>query len=287
MKRHALSAACLTIWAAVAATWFAPGVRAQDAPAAPQEPWAEVMLLGMTHFAGSSGDMFSVEVDDVLAPRRQREIEAVAEALAAWEPTIVAVERRPDRENLQSDYQAYVRGEHELSVNEVQQLGFRIAAMRGLDRVAPIDAAGPGIEVDYDPETNTGMAAIMPELMAFGQPLVDGISQEFADRSIGSFLRWFNAPEQLAQNHAFYHRFMMRIWNEDDPSGALMVADWYGRNLIIVQNILREAQLAADAGETARVLVIIGQGHVPTMQRFIEDSPYLERVDVRDWLPVE
>ena len=76
-------------------------LKAQTAP--PVEP-AQVLLLGVYHFAK------------------------------------VAVEDLPSSASrLDSLYEAYRAGRHELSRNETQQLGFRLAAGNGHSRVYPVD----------------------------------------------------------------------------------------------------------------------------------------------------
>lgn len=57
---------------------------------------AEVLFLGTYHFANPGLDVVKAEVDDVLAPGRQAEIEAVVHGLAGFRPTRIAVEARPD-----------------------------------------------------------------------------------------------------------------------------------------------------------------------------------------------
>ena len=51
-----------------------------------------LMVLATAHLANNDADVLRTEVDDVLSPARQAEIEAVVEALARWRPTRIAVE---------------------------------------------------------------------------------------------------------------------------------------------------------------------------------------------------
>ena len=99
------------------------------------EPPAQVMVLGTFHFTGGGQDYVNSEVDDYLAPARQAEIEAVVERLAEFNPTRIVVELDPEAEDrFNAQYDAYRRGEHELTVNERQQIGMRLAARLGHDR---------------------------------------------------------------------------------------------------------------------------------------------------------
>src|ERR1700744_6538608 len=61
-----------------------PAIAANDAPVA-------VMIVGGFHMSGGH-DMHNVVVDDVLAPKRQTEIQAVVDGVAKFKPTAVDVE---------------------------------------------------------------------------------------------------------------------------------------------------------------------------------------------------
>src|SRR3546814_3539563 len=75
------------LFAGLAGPSFAQG---ESAPAAPE---VEVMVLGTFHWANPGRDAVNMQVDDVLSPRRQREIAVLAQTLALWQPTRIAVER--------------------------------------------------------------------------------------------------------------------------------------------------------------------------------------------------
>jgi hypothetical protein len=85
----------------------------------------------------------------VLAPVRQRELEALAVDLAAFRPTRIAVERHAriaverhalGQAQLDAEYAAYRRGAFALPADEVYQLGFRLAARCGQPRVHGVNA---------------------------------------------------------------------------------------------------------------------------------------------------
>jgi hypothetical protein len=75
---------------------------------------------------------------------------------------------------------------------------------------------------------------------------------------------------------------MIRQWQDENQGGAHTIANWHARNLLIFQNILREVE-ESDGG-VRRVVVIYGQGHVPLLARFIEDSPFLTLADPLEYL---
>ena len=50
------------------------------------------MLLGTYHFANPGRDVIKQDIDDVLQPKRQAELEDLATRLASWKPDRIAVE---------------------------------------------------------------------------------------------------------------------------------------------------------------------------------------------------
>ncbi len=98
-----------------------------------------MLILGTYHFANPGQDQYNARADDMLSDRRQAEIADLLDGLAVFAPTMVAVEAGRES-SINERYAAWRAGEAELTVNERQQIGFRMADRMGLDRVAPIDA---------------------------------------------------------------------------------------------------------------------------------------------------
>ena len=51
-----------------------------------------IMILGSGHLANPGADAFNFKMDDVLAPKRQREIEQLVQQLREFKPTKIALE---------------------------------------------------------------------------------------------------------------------------------------------------------------------------------------------------
>ncbi len=78
-----------------------------------------VMILGSTHLANPGMDVYNTKMDDVLAPKRQREIEQLVTQLKAFRPTKIAIEadeRFDDKIN--ADYRGYLEGTSQLKRGE-------------------------------------------------------------------------------------------------------------------------------------------------------------------------
>src|SRR2546430_15130549 len=66
-----------------------------ERPAPPPPARAEVLVLGVYHMSNPGHDIFNMQADDVLAPKRQAEIAQVMAVLKRFQPTKIAVERDP------------------------------------------------------------------------------------------------------------------------------------------------------------------------------------------------
>ena len=99
-----------------------------------------IMVLGSGHLSNPGMDSFNYKMDDVLAPKRQREIEQLVTQLKAFQPTKIALEvdERFDAD-INADYQAYLKGTYELKRSEGNQIGFRLAKQMGHPRVYCVD----------------------------------------------------------------------------------------------------------------------------------------------------
>ena len=229
-----------------------------------------MLIVGSYHMANPGQDAFNLEADDVTTPRRQREIEAVVEALAAFRPTEVAIEGSyENRAKWQERYESYRAGEHELVPNEREQIGFRLADRMGLDSIRPVDVrtAFPMGDVQEAAGANPRYDSLMRAMGRFGERTMETLASWLREATVGEMLRRMNTPAALQANHGVYFEYFLPVMAADSFPGASLVESWYGRNLRIhalLQNL-------AEPGD--RIFVIYGQGHAPTLRRFAADDP--------------
>lgn len=246
-------------------------------PAAAQDPAeapaAEVLVLGTYHFDNPGLDVAQYAVADVLTPEKQAEIAAVVDALAAFRPTKVLVEARPERAaRLDSLYATYRAGRHELGRSEVEQLGFRLAARFGHDRVYPADHGGEfpfGPLMAYAQEHDPAFAAGVTEMIGRIEQESDSLQRT---ATVGEILRYGNRPDILRRDHGWYVA-TAAVGAGDGYAGADLLAAWYDRNIRIFGHIAA----LAEPGE--RVLVIFGAGHAPILRELVGAAPGMELVD--------
>ena len=221
----------------------------------------EVVLLGVSHFAGSEGDDFSFAIEDVLEPHRQQELDVAAGRLAGFDPDAAYLECMPQYEGRFNErYQHYLAGrldpvEEELR-NEIYQLGFRMASEAGLEEVGCVDAEGlwlgdqaRAVGAEHQPE-------IIEELERTGQEWVQESMEFLEDHDLVDFLRLENTDDELYRNHSQYIERFIRIGTfgdseldvqlESDLEGkeVALVGDFSGFPVDRLEEILRGSGVA-------------------------------------------
>lgn len=270
LKRHQLHAALL-----LCATAFAAS--AQDGKPA-SEP-AKVMVLGVFHFANPGLDKVKSEVIDVTTPANQAYLAGLAGRLAAFGPTDVLVECEPSAQARQdAAFAGYRDGTHALTVNEVQQIGFRVAKEAGLSKVTCFDEgqvhwnSGPMFEYigAHEPERKAAMDATFASLSARQ-------AREQTTLPLPQLLELANDPARDRENKALYI-----ATNDVDAGGGFAGADasasWWHRNFRMYANV----QKAAAPGR--RVLVVAGQGHTAILRDLLAIDGEREAEDVVPYL---
>jgi hypothetical protein len=229
---------------------------------------AEVLVLGVYHMANPGRDIFNSQADDVLAPKRQAEMAQLMEVLQRFRPTKVAVEADPWSKRIPEDYAAYVAGKHELTRNEIEQIGFRLAKELGHQTVYPVDADG---EFPYPRLVNhakaSGRSKELDAVMGEFGVRVKAQNEYLASHTILETLLFMNADDRIAQETGIYYR--MAHFNEPgDWAGADLVSDWFRRNMRIFANVMRLADTPNE-----RVLVIFGAGHLGWLHHDFGNDP--------------
>jgi hypothetical protein len=232
---------------------------------------AELLLVGTYHMSNPGADLANVRADDVLAPARQKQIEAVVEALARFKPDRVFVEWPAALVN--ERYAQYRAGTLAPSRNEVVQLGFRLARREKLDAVNGVDVDGdfPFDKVQEWARAH-GRAADLGTMLDEARRETEHINALQARTTIGGVLREMNKPAALAHNWSFYPA-LLSFGSGDDQPGAALLSAWAARNNAICARIVQ----ALKPGEHA--VVFFGQGHIPPLKRCLADAPGVRLAD--------
>jgi hypothetical protein len=245
------------------------------APAFAAEAPVQVMIVADYHMAGGH-DMHNLVVDDINAPKRQAEVEAVTNALATFKPTAVVVEWSGDT---QERYAKYLAGTYGESHNEVVHLGFRLAHKMNLPTVAGIDVDG---DFPYEPVDTYakahGQSAWLDKANDEVEAMVQRESAILAKGTVGDLLRDLNTPSSIARANGFYGA-VLHVGGGTTQPGAELLTAWYHRNALICANLVQLAK----PGD--RIVVFYGSGHATLLRMCVSQTPGFELIEANDYLP--
>lgn len=245
---------------------------------AQQQSKAQVMILGVYHFANPNADVVKSNFPDHLSEKKQEEIAELLDLLAKFKPTKIVVERTPDDVAVQQNYQAYLKNEYKLPANETEQIGYRLAKRMGHTEVYLADNR---IAFDFDAifkaaqETNN---KYFLETTAKVLNEVQEMQKRLEQKTVRDALLEMNEPQLQDRTKDFYLQ-MTRVRSKDKFVGADALASWYQRNFRILTNLTQIIDSPQD-----RVLVIFGQGHIPYLRDGIRSSPDMQLIEPNDYL---
>ena len=242
-------------------------------PAVCDQVEVQVLLLGTYHFANPGRDVVKQDIDDVLQPRRQAELEDLVTRLASWKPDRIAVEWPFSRtDTIRARYARYLAKTLPASRNEVVQIGFRLASRLGHDAVYPIDD-------DSYLDLNDSLKAVdqrRPEfrktrdsIVALLQKQGDILNAWMRTTTIREHLVRLNGEEALRGGNSLgMFGGYLQAGEGQNYGGPQFLAQWYARNLNMAHNITRLLR-----PEVRRVLVIVGSGHIPPLRNLLDEAP--------------
>ena len=252
--------------------------------AAPQQP-VQVMVLGSYHFGNPGRDKVNAHVDDVTTQQSQRELEALADAIAEFKPTRVMVEaQRPGPTYDVTDFATFSPNVLKTDRDETTQIGYRIAARAGLQSVQGIDEQPGKGEPDYFPIGRVeayakahGQQVYLDAAFATVQASAKKFEAEQATTSIPRMLIRYNDPSTPMGGQDSYYS-LLRLGDGNEQPGADLNAMWYLRNAKIFAKLINVAK----PGD--RILVVYGAGHGYWLRHFASTTPGYSSVDVRPYL---
>src|SRR5690625_1867390 len=233
---------------------------------------AKVMTLGTFHFNFPNNDVAQVDKEDhidVLEPKYQAEIKKIVNQLANFKPTIIAIERRIQKQSkVDSLYRKYRRGEYKLKRSEAQQIGFRLAKQANIDKIYAVDIWGkqyPNVKKTL----NDSIKRAEFVHYYFNNPDTSlkftGRKPIYETKGILAELKRLNQPEHIKKSLGNYliGHFKFELKKYDYFGVNFETGRWFNRNLKIFRNIQRIKIKPDD-----RILIIIGAGHLDLLNIF-------------------
>jgi len=245
----------------------------------------DVLILGTYHMGNPGMDVVNVQADDVTTPGRQKELEDVAEQLAVFAPTIIAVEYESEEPGFTDLRFGAFDPEIDLATsrNETVQVGYRLAHRVGATRVIGIDDSSG--EISYFPYDRveafvelTGRQDWLKRVVGRFQDFATEFESRQTSTSIGDLLIQENDGEKLTSDHANFYYTMLKLADEKESPGAALNYGWYARNAVIF------SRLASIAQPGDRIVVLFGLGHAYWLRHFVETTPGFRLIEVSDYL---
>lgn len=262
---------------------MAAGLLAGPVVAQPANP-IEVMVLGAYHMGNPGLDVNNAKADDVLTPRRQRELEQLADSLARFRPTRIMVERVGAGGRLTpKSWTEFNPSKLATERDETVQIAYRLAAMLAVP-VHGIDERDRAGEESYFPYQKLMAFADKrdrkADLDALNGPIQAHIKRfeaAQATQPVAELLAMWNDPARYPRDMEFYYGVLGYAEGTETP-GADLNARWYLRNARIFSNVMR---LSSPAD---RVLIVYGSGHGYWLRHFARETPGYVNVDPLPYL---
>ncbi|MGH9947178.1 MAG: DUF5694 domain-containing protein [Pyrinomonadaceae bacterium] len=255
---------CLAIVCLFTACSIAYGQRAK--PTRTQKP--TILILGTYHMNNPGRDVLNVNWDDMLSTKRQREIIKFVSLLKRFQPTKIAIEVPAGTASLDEKYNKYLRGEYQLTRNETDQLGLRLAKLMRLPTVYGVDddSNSVGIGQVFDFAKAHDQQALVDK--AFEIPKLQNVemTKMMQTATVTEIFKFINDPQRTDKGLQAYMG-MLHVGKDKEYPGVFAATEWYSRNLTIFTNIMRITESKND-----RILVIFGVGHTKILQQLIKDS---------------
>lgn len=234
-----------------------------------------LVVLGTYHMGTPGNNVVNGKVDDISSPQRQQQIVRLVEKLKTFKPSKIVLEcDLEDDAKVNETYDKHLSGNYQLSKNETNQIGFRLAKELAHQKVYCVDWS------DFwdDPSINLWKyAAKDAELDSFLKRAdgdlkkeVDAEAEKLFALPVINQLALLNRSDRMEKDHSRYFEYI-RIGRGKEYIGANYVAWWFRRNLTILDNIIRITDTPTD-----RILVIYGAGHAKLLTQFARESGFYQ-----------
>jgi len=242
------------------------GILDQDAKTKPA-----LVILGTYHMGTPGNNVVNPKVADITTPERQKQVVELVENLKKFKPTKIVLEYDlKDDAKIQEIYGRYLSGSYQLSKNETDQIGLRLAKELGHKKVYCVDWSDfwddPAISYEKYAAKDAEMDSF---LKGHYRKLKEEIGAEYTKLlplPIVDQLIYVNQPAQTERDNQRYFN-LLRIGRGKEYIGANYVSWWYRRNLTILTNIIRLTDAPDD-----RILVVYGVGHAKLLNEYAEQS---------------
>lgn len=212
----------------------------------------EIILVGTYHF-----EQHAEVIKD-----KEYEIERLVEYLLDFNPTKIALEwEMALNDELNKEYKDS-KGNY--SLNEVQQIGFRLAQKLQHENVYAVDWTGNLTQVDMD-KLNFSVQRY-PKIYRSMNILTEKTPDVKSDTSLILSYQELNHADYIAEIENMYLSFVSVEDEKGEKVGFNFINKWFERELMIFKNVVKI--VAEDDYE--RIFLLIGSDHIWLLKNLFE-----------------
>lgn len=233
-----------------------------------------LVILGTFHMGTPGNNVVNPKVADITTPERQKQIIELVEKLKKFKPTKIVIEcDHPEADTkTQEIYNQYLSGQYQLSKNETNQIGFRLAKESNHKKVYCVDWSDfwddPAINYIKYSSQDAEFDNFLKEHNRKLKEEIDAEAEKLLPLSITDQLIFVNQPAHTEKDHQRYFA-LLQIGRGKEYTGANYVSWWYRRNMTILTNIIRLTDSPND-----KILVVYGAGHAKLLNQFAKESDF-------------
>ena len=242
----------------------------------PQTP--NVMLFATFHFRNPKLDLVTNRVHDVFQAESQTYLDALASRISKFSPTKILLEFDPkDELGINLKYQEYLKNKKELGLDEIEQLGYRIAKKCNLDQLKSFDNRETPWLCDDLFDKLRSSPKIEEEFHSKVKKISDLENKVHATKDLREILIHYNSKDMDQKNKELYI-LTNEIGAGSDFSGANAAASWWHRNFKMFALIQKYAK------PNQRILAIAGQGHISIIRDLAKIDRNIQFEDINNYL---
>lgn len=211
----------------------------------------EIVLVGTYHFAYQ---------EDVLLDKHA-EILEVVDFLADFEPTKIAVEwEKSEQEELDK---GLTKSEGNYEMNEIEQVGFRLATKLDHNKIFAVNWAGPLTQEEMV-ALNQSIQENYPSVLQVIEAFSENGAAISPEQTLLESYRILNNQELTKELEQMYLSFLA-VENNGENIGVSFLGKWIERELVIVKNISEILEKPKE-----RILLIVGGDHLWMLKKLFE-----------------
>ncbi|AUC76474.1 DUF5694 domain-containing protein [Olleya sp. Bg11-27] len=244
----------------------------------------EVLLVGTSHwnnYKKADFDVAQTNEIDILSATYQKDLNDIADKIAAFKPDKIFVERtlnyQPKLDSLLNLYKTTEWGNDKR--NEIYQLGFRVAKTLKHDRVYGIDFRNT--EFPYDSLMKAMESAKQAILISSFNADIKQFETNYnilvsEQRSLKDILYFLNDDKQRQLDLSWYLEGANKGGDLNSTVGSFLASEWIKRNIYSYGLIQKYTQ-----SKDKRIMILMGASHIAVLKQLISVNTEWKTVELK------